>query len=155
MLHVLFRAGGERYAIRASVVREIAPLVETRSVPHAPAFVAGICNYRGQAAPVLDLARILGQGGSRSALSTRIIFVDFPLGDGQTRPLGLIAEGVTRTADFSSADRGTPGVRPPDAPYLGEIFMHGSTMIQRVEVADLLPESVQLMLFTDGEDDAG
>jgi len=59
MLFLTFQLGAERYALDASRVVEVLPLVELRKIPNAPHGVAGIFNYRGQPVPVADLSDLI------------------------------------------------------------------------------------------------
>ena len=58
---LVFRAGGERFAIDASAVRVVAPVSPVRRLPHraAPAFL-GLVAVRGELMPCIALATLLG-----------------------------------------------------------------------------------------------
>src|ERR1700744_6229027 len=56
MLFLVFSLGDDRYAIDATLVVEVLPLVNWKSVPGAPRGVAGIIDYRGKPAPLLGLS---------------------------------------------------------------------------------------------------
>jgi chemotaxis-related protein WspB len=67
MLFLLFQLGKERYALQASRVVEVVPLLELKQLPQAPKGVAGIINYRGRPVPVVDLCALtLGPAGRRA-----------------------------------------------------------------------------------------
>ena len=76
MLILTFTAGGNRYAVEAARVIELVPRVELRCMPHAPAFLAGLLDYRGTVVPVVDLGLLLGSSPCQDRLSTRIILVN-------------------------------------------------------------------------------
>ena len=62
MLFLVFQLGPDRYALDAKRVAEVLPLVDIKSIPHAPNGIAGVFNYRGTPVPVIDLAQLtLGQ----------------------------------------------------------------------------------------------
>jgi len=48
MLFLLFQLGQDRYALEASRVIEVLPLVSLKRIPQAPRGVAGLFNYRGR-----------------------------------------------------------------------------------------------------------
>jgi chemotaxis-related protein WspB len=84
-------------------------------LPNAPAFVAGVFNYRGAITPVVDLCLLLTGNPCAARLSSRIVLFDCALGPEQpARVVGLLAERVTETrrlgpgasvqTGFSSAD---------------------------------------------------
>ena len=55
MLFILFQIGRDRYALAASSIIEVLPLMNLKRVPCAPVGVAGVLNYRGTPVPVIDL----------------------------------------------------------------------------------------------------
>lgn len=54
---LVFEISGQRYALRASDVREIVRAVTVTPLPAAPAIVEGVINFRGRLAAVLDVRR--------------------------------------------------------------------------------------------------
>lgn len=150
MLLLLFQIAGDCFGLDAESVIEVAPLVGLRTLPRAPAHVAGLMNYRGRVIPVLDLAAMLTGQSAKKHLSTRIIVVPLEGADGRNHPLGLIAERVTETRAFKPEDMRAPGVEVKAAPCLGEVALdpRGGGMIQRVRIEALLPAEVRETLFT-------
>ncbi|WP_396593839.1 chemotaxis protein CheW [Brevundimonas sp. R86498] len=73
---LLFQLGEETYGLPLSDVQEVVavPEVLTR-VPHAPAFIEGVMNLRGQVIPVIDQTRRFGAtraaGAARKVIVTR------------------------------------------------------------------------------------
>ena len=76
MLYVLFQLGKDRYALEASRVVEVVPLLTMNPIPQAPIGVAGMIVYRGQAIPAVDLCQLTLGHPARERLSTRIIIVE-------------------------------------------------------------------------------
>ena len=149
MLFLLFQLGKDRYALEASRVVEVVPLLALKKLPQAPTGVAGIFNYRGRPVPAVDLGALtLGQPASER-FSTRIIIVNYPDASGANHLLGLIAERATETLRKDAKDFVDPGVKLGAAPYLGPILMEGSRAIQLVYEHRLLPESVRQLLFSE------
>jgi chemotaxis-related protein WspB len=137
MLFLLFQLGKDRYALPASKVVEVLPLVELKRIP----------NHRGRPVPAIDLSELtIGQpAGER--LSTRIIMINYPDDQGRNRPLGLIAERVTETIQRETSDFTEPGMRLSDAPYLGPVLMDGKGCIQWLYEQRLLSDRVRDLLF--------
>jgi chemotaxis-related protein WspB len=52
MLFILFQIGRDRYALSAGSIIEVLPLMNLKSVPRAPAGVAGLLNYHGTPVPI-------------------------------------------------------------------------------------------------------
>lgn len=148
MLLLRFQAGKECYGLDVSRVIEVVPMVVLRPLPHADPAVAGIFNYRGTMAPIIDLTTLLAGVASRPLFSTRVILVHYPGLDGEDHILGLLAERVTETVFCAEEDFQTTGVSIDAAPYIGDLLSHadGGT-IQRIDVKQLLPPTLMEALF--------
>jgi len=155
MLFLLFQLGSDRYALEASRVEEVVPLLSLRQIPQAPPGVAGMFNYRGNMVPAVDLSQItLGQP-ARECLSTRIIIVQYPDSEGQSHLLGLIAERATEMLRTDARAFVDPGVRIRNAPYLGPVFLDAKGPIQWLQEQRLLSEPVRDLLFAEPRSLAG
>jgi chemotaxis-related protein WspB len=152
MLFLLFELGADRYALDVRSVAEVLPFVGIQPILHAPAGVAGVFDFRGSPVPVIDLSQLtLGRPAERR-LSTRIILVHYPIGDGETRLLGLIAERATRTARHAPTEFVSTGVTTDGAPYLGPVATDARGLLQWIEVPVLLPPAVRDVLFKPTKD---
>lgn len=143
MLVLLFHIGEVKYIIRCDRIREIAPLVALKEVPHAPAYFSGYFNYRGTIVPVIDLCQLIQNTPCRLRLSTRIILVDYRR-HASSHILGLIAERVTEAVKKPDDAFVSGGIRSRKAPYLGGIVMEGEEMIQYLEL-DRLPDCIDFL----------
>lgn len=121
-------------------------MVVMRDIPHAPHYVGGLFNYRGTIVPAIDLCRLLQGKSSQSALSTRIIVVNYHH-EGKVSLVGLIAERISDTLRHTEIELINAGFQPEEAPYLGEMILDRQGMIQRIEVESLLPESHRALLL--------
>jgi chemotaxis-related protein WspB len=147
MLFLQFQIGQERYLLDSAQLEEVLPLLRFKRLPHAPAGVAGLFDYHGQPVPVLDLSELMQGVPAQRSLSTRLIVARYPLPDGATRPLGLIAENATAMLRRAADDFADGGLTPAGAPYLGLVTSDGHGLLQWVEVAKLLPDSLREQLF--------
>jgi chemotaxis-related protein WspB len=147
MLLLLFKLGDDRYALETKDVVEVLPLVNWKTIPGAPAGVAGVFNYHGAPVPLIDLAELALGTPSRARMSTRIVLVNYVEEAGGTHLLGLLTEHVAETIRREEADFADPGVATPAAPYLGPVTTDARGIIQRVEVRHLLPAGVREILF--------
>lgn len=59
---LLFRIGGEWYAVRVSDVREIFQEYSVTPIPCVPQFILGVINIRGEILSVTDCAAMMGLG---------------------------------------------------------------------------------------------
>jgi chemotaxis-related protein WspB len=143
MLLLVFEAGEQRFGLDVSRIAEVLPAPLLRPILSAPDYVAGLFDYHGTIVPVIDMSRLLAGEPARQLLSTRVVLVDY---DG-SHLLGLLAERATETVSCREDDWRHPGVTVAEAPYLDGILSRPDGMIQRVTVEELLPESVQEMLF--------
>jgi chemotaxis-related protein WspB len=157
MLLLTFTVGPNRYAIDVARIVELVPRVELRSVPHAPAFLAGLLGYRGNVVPVIDLCLLLDVAPCRDCLSTRIILVrDAPDDHNQSRSdpgdasedikrsgpdqarhsslLGLVAEHVSDLT-YAQPKQVVPApVLLPQVPYLSAVVQTDQGMVQLIAV---------------------
>ena len=147
MLLLRFQAGKECYGMDVSRVIEVIPMVIFRPLPHADPAVAGVFNYRGTMAPVIDLTTLLTGDASRPLFSTRVILVNYPGLDGKDHTLGLLAERVTETIFCREEDFQTTGISIDAAPYIGDLLIHADGTIQRVDIEQLLPPTLMEVLF--------
>jgi len=147
MLLLLFNVGAERYGLDSSRVIEVVPAVPLRSVPQAPAYVAGLFRYRGRIVPVIDLCALLGGRPAGQLMSTRIILFDYPGPNGESRVLGLVAERVTDSLLVSEDELKPPGLSLPGAPYLAQIVDRPDGLTQCLAAGELLSEEAAAMLF--------
>lgn len=151
MLFLLFQLEQDRYAIEASKVAEVVPLVQLKGLPHAPRGVAGVCNFHSQLVPVLDLSTLMLGRSSRARLGTRLVLVNYALPGGATQLLGLLAEGATEIIERRKTDFAETGVRNDGAPYLGKVTPEERGIIQWIDVGRLLPEELRDRLFVEAE----
>lgn len=147
MLFFLFRLGDDRYALDASQIAEILPLVAVKRIPLAASGIAGIIDYHGAPVPLIDLSQLTLGRPARRRLGTRIVLVNYPDPDGTTHLLGLLAESATETMRRNPADFVASGLDNDAAPYLGPVATDADGMIQWVELEKLLPSSVRDQLF--------
>lgn len=151
MLYLLFRLGQDRYALGASCVEEVLPVVDWKQIPQSAPGILGVFNFRGAMVPLLDLSEyIIGQP-SRLYMSTRIILVKYRESDAafdsEEYVLGLLAEGATDTFQCSPEEFTEPGIEVASAPYLGPVTADEHGIIQLIEIGRLLPPGVKDQLF--------
>ena len=127
----------------------VLPLVALKAIPGAPRGVAGLIDYRGAAVPAIDLSALaLGRAAARR-VSTRVFMVNYPCSAraGDTRLLGLIAEHATEMTSKAPGDFQFSGVRTEGTRYLGPVATDARGLIQRVEIAELLDDTLRAALF--------
>ena len=146
MLYLLLEVAGQHYAVEATRVVEVLPLVQVTVIPRAPTEVAGIFSYRGRPVPLIDLRRLNLRRPARPKFSTRIILVADRSG-GEEHLIGIIAERVTETTRRAPEDFKETGFANPATPYLGGVATTADGLVQRLDVHRLLPPATREMLF--------
>ncbi|MBI5444886.1 MAG: chemotaxis protein CheW [Deltaproteobacteria bacterium] len=73
---VTFHVGDEEFGVEILDVREINRMMDITRVPHAPEFVEGVINLRGQVIPVVDLRKRFGLSAGERDKNTRIVVVE-------------------------------------------------------------------------------
>jgi chemotaxis-related protein WspB len=148
MLFLLFQLGRGRYALEASRVVEVVPLLALKRLPQAPKGLAGIFNYRGRPVPAVDLCELTLDHPASERLSTRIIIVQHADERGASHLLGLVAEQATEMLRKDPSDFINPGVNIRTAPYLGPVLMDSKGAIQWVDEQRLLSAPMRDLLFS-------
>lgn len=151
MLFIVFKAGDANYALEAGKVIEVIPLVTLRACPGAPAYIAGLANYRGTGVPIVDLCHLIGGVSCAESLSTRIILTSYAGTGGQQRVIGLLAETVTNTVERKETDFDQNNVAVPGTSHLGKLAVNGAGFIQRILIDQLAPKELEKILFTEPE----
>jgi chemotaxis-related protein WspB len=147
MLFILFQIDQDRYAIPASRIVEVLPLLKLKDFLQVPAGISGLFNYRGALVPVVDLNVMARGHPATQRLSTRIILVECSFDGKRKRMLGLVAEHATETMQISSEAFSETGVASDGAPYLGRVTNHTGSFIQWVEIEKLLTPAIRDSLF--------
>ena len=149
MLFLLFQLGKDRYALAATQVVEVLPLIHLKRIPKAPRSVAGVFNYHGRPVPLIDLTELAFERPSQAKMSTRIILTNYVDETGEKHLIGFLAERVMETVQKAKCDFVASGVSATDAPYLGAVLTDSNGIIQRIEVDSLLPADLRKQLFCD------
>ena len=147
-LFLVFHIGDERYALPATDVVEVLPLLPLKPIAHAPAWVAGVFTHRGQVVPVIDISAMTFGQAAVARTSTRLVLVNY-----RGQLLGLLLEQASNTLRCDPADFQPYGLDNRDAPYLGPVRKDEAGLLQWLSVDDLLSPAVSALIFAQGEDD--
>lgn len=94
-----FEVAGQSYALRVDCVSEIVFMATLSCRPATASVFAGLLNLRGQAVPVIDMARLFELGGFECDLHTPIILIG---DEGESH--GLLVERVLGVCVVPQAD---------------------------------------------------
>lgn len=97
----------EVFAIEVAIVREILDLQPITRLPHAPSFLVGMIDVRGQGVPTVDLRVKLGLPAAQPTANTRIVVLDVPQ-RGQSMTVGVIADRVFEVTSLDERGLETP-----------------------------------------------
>lgn len=147
MLFLLSLVKDARYAVSALDVVEVVPRVELLAIPKAPAFVAGLLNYRGVAVPVLDLCILMHGQPCAAVFGSRIVLVHYRHQPSTPRVLGLIVARVTETLERAPEEFLPSTISGAATPYLAEVTPYRDGLVQRIDIERLLPPEVHSILF--------
>jgi len=85
-----FKVAAEEFAFDIMNVQEIVRLGKVTKVPHAPSFVEGVVNLRGNVLPVIDLRRRFDLPTAEYNDATRVVVVDI-----RGKKTGIIVDSVS------------------------------------------------------------
>jgi purine-binding chemotaxis protein CheW len=100
---VIFNLTNEDYGVDISAVDGIVKMQAITKVPHAPDFVEGITNLRGEVLPVVDLRKRFGLPVGEATKDTRIINIEV-----DDTKVGMIVDAVSEVLRVSEED-----IEPP------------------------------------------
>lgn len=142
MLILRLKISKEHYAIEATRVIEIVPLIDVEKIPLTEDAIKGIFNYRGTTTLAIDLCQLFEQRYCNNHLSTRIIIIHYKDSSGQSRPIGLIAENVTDVIKCQPDKITNSGIQSNNKHFLGQVYKHNNDMIQLIDTNNILPSSI-------------
>lgn len=139
---VIFELANEHYGLDIATVESIIKMQEITSVPHAPNFVEGVTNLRGQVLPVIDLRKRFGLAQQEDTKETRIVVVEI---NGST--VGMVVDAVTEVLRVP-----TEAIEPPSplVTTIDSAFMTGiAKMDERLVILLDLSKALTLQEKTD------
>jgi chemotaxis-related protein WspB len=146
---LIFEAGRQRYGLDVEDILEVVPAVRLRTLPGLPNYVAGIFSYRGELVPVLDLSMMLSGVAVTEHFSTRIVLVRYSIDGKDPQTLGLLVERASQGLVENRGELLSSGIVSPQAPYLGKFAAEGNSIVQFINVHQLIPENLRGLLFVE------
>ena len=147
-LFLVFRIGGQRFALDTREVVEVLPRLPLKPIARTPAWVAGVLAHRGALVPVVDISALSFGQSAPQRTSTRLVLVHYRADP--ARPdlrLGLILEQASDTLRCDPAEFRPYGLDNREAPYLGPVREDAQGLLQWIGVQDLLDDQVRELLF--------
>ena len=142
-----FQLGEGRYALPLCDILEVLPLLPLSGVPHAPDYISGIINYRGQVVPVLDLCQLTLGRPCETRMSTRLIVLHRQLAGRADRLLALMVERAVNEMKLDAKTFQSPPLQIDATPYLERLAVSATGLVQMVTVSQLLPQEMAALLY--------
>jgi len=140
---LVFRVGGERFAVSLPAVAEVVESPELQRMPDAPEHVRGVATLRGELLSVYDPLALLGVSGrsggapSVDAREAAAVGATLVFRAGGHR-VGLAVDDVYDTITIAESElRGVPGSDGSDGALVG-LVLRGSELIGVLDVPALL-----------------
>ncbi|MGE5506797.1 MAG: chemotaxis protein CheW [Actinomycetota bacterium] len=99
--YVTMGVGDEVFAVDVKYVSEILDHRPAAHLPHAPPYLVGVIDVRGQTVPVVDLRLKLGLAQGSVSENTRILVLEIDLED-RRLTIGLLVDRVFEVAEFDA-----------------------------------------------------
>ena len=132
-----FRLGDALFGIETLVVQEVVPLGRMTPVHHAPAYISGIINLRGQIVTVIDLTRKLGLDENEGRTTWHILIVVW-----QGEHIGLKVDSVADvvSADMEDLQPLPANIRAADQKYFRGVCQAGHNLVAVLNLDSVLSE---------------
>ena len=122
------------------VVQEINRQSEITQVPHAPEYVRGVINLRGEVATVVDLRKILGLPQSNASRQTRNLIVHH-----QREAIGLLVDRISdiltlREDEIDSPPTNVDGV---DGRLMSGVYTLDSDIVVLLDIDEVLADTAR------------
>jgi purine-binding chemotaxis protein CheW len=133
-----FSVCGEDYSVDIMSVREIRGGTTATALPHAPDFVRGVINLRGNVLPILDLAVRLGLPRRISDADRHVIIVV----DVGGRMVGLMVDAVSDILTAAAEDLQPPpevGSGGGGASHVNALFVMNDRLYRVLDLGSVLP----------------
>jgi purine-binding chemotaxis protein CheW len=135
-----FYVGHMLLGIDIRVVQEINRQSEITQVPHAPEYVRGVINLRGDVATVVDLRTILGLPKSDNSRQTRNLIVHH-----RGESIGLLVDRISDILTLSGDEIGPPptNVDGVDGRLMSGVCTLDSEIVVLLDIDEVLSEGAR------------
>lgn len=149
---LVFRIDGREHALPVDCVVEVVRMVAATPLPEAPAWMAGVINFRGRAIPLVDARSRLGGAPGEPELSTPIIVVE-----ASENAAGLVVDEVVEVLPVRADALDRPATAIARAAAVTAVVRDGDRLIVVLDPVPLLEGALGVPLPFDLADarDAG
>ncbi len=129
-----------RFALPVAAIDEVLPLVDSRAMPQAPAWLIGMVQLRGAFVPLIDCGLMVNDSPVTRTMNARIILLQVGATGGAIR-LALLVDAVGAVVTLNPDAEGThPGLERVACGALGTMMLDASGEITLIEVTKLLSD---------------
>lgn len=139
---------GNRYLIPTDGIVEIIPNIYPRQVPHAPDYLLGMMDYRGEPLPLVDICFLLSGEPCEVVLSSRIVIVEMLSPTSEKVKIGWLFPGVTETLRMSEEQFEAAPITMQEHDYLGDVLTDDKGILQKLDLQRILPDDAYSILFS-------
>lgn len=100
---VVVKMAAEEYALPITRVKDINRVLPITQLPHAPSFVKGVVNLRGEIIPIVDLRERFHLPALEETDETRIVMIEFA-----KEVLGVVVDAVDEVLTIPGEDIDLP-----------------------------------------------
>lgn len=137
--YVVFRLGGEEYALPVTAVNSIIRYEDATPVPRAPQGVLGVINLRGRVMPVVDLRHRFSGTPFEPGPMSRIV-----VAEGAAGPVGVAVDSANEVTEFApEALKPVPeGVLSPEtARAFSGVVERGGSLVIVLDLDEAVPSA--------------
>jgi len=102
-----FFLNDEEYGVEILRVQEIRSWTAPMPLPHAPTYIKGVINIRGDIVPIADLRERLGLSSAVRSLPLAVVVLRVGAAD-RTRTMGVVVDAMSDVTNVSAADIKVP-----------------------------------------------
>jgi purine-binding chemotaxis protein CheW len=141
---VVFKINNEEFAFEVVAVESIIKLQAITKIPHAPNYVVGVTNLRGNIVPVIDLKTRLGLSKFEPGIDTRIVVALL-----QDQKIGMVVDAVSQVIEIEDAQiEPTPRISTSiDSSYIRGIVNIDNELIILLDLERIFSNETQKMTF--------
>jgi len=143
---VIFTLADQRYAIPLRTVDKVVRMVAITLLPHAPDFILGVINFKGQVIPVINIRRRFFLPERKVAISDQLVIAHTA-----RRPVALVVDAVLDVIASAEQDWIAPESILPNVEYVdgvikltdGLIFIHDLNKFLSLDEESFLDQALE------------
>jgi purine-binding chemotaxis protein CheW len=138
-----FSVGVREYGVDIRKVREVLRVGEITPLPHAPCFVKGVINLRGDVVPVIDLRQKLDLQVAQESSTERLVVVEIA-----EKLVGMVVDAVSRVVRVRAdeLEPAPPWLEGLTGDFVTGVVRHDEKLIVVLNVETILTSGEKIEL---------